>query len=119
MFDCAEPAKKATLADLAYVLRHKELWPANFGPWSYCSADTCAIGLVAALWGMKLDSDFGMARKDSETIFSFAHEHLRHRFLHPYPTHFVTPEDVATLIDQYTEKHPEQAGLAVMVHAAA
>lgn len=38
-----------TTADLAYLLRHRELWPKDF-KWDYTSRSCCAIGLFHAVW---------------------------------------------------------------------
>lgn len=55
-FDALQPdtavpdLTKPTPEALAYVLRHKELWPADFGPWMFASCEHCAIGLANKLW---------------------------------------------------------------------
>jgi hypothetical protein len=36
--------------NLAFYLRHKELWPEGF-VWDYGRCATCAIGLAWAMWG--------------------------------------------------------------------
>lgn len=38
-----------TLQSLAYVLRHKELWPTDF-EWHYGYMYSCALGLAKRLW---------------------------------------------------------------------
>jgi len=48
-----------SLANLAYLLRHREKWPAGFS-WDYSSPYGCAIGLAWKKWpdrkGLKLGS---------------------------------------------------------------
>ena len=39
-----------TIANLAYVLRHKEEWPDDF-EWDFSSHYTCALGLLSKKWG--------------------------------------------------------------------
>lgn len=36
---------------LAYLLRHKALWPPGFGPFDYKLQSTCAVGLGMLFWG--------------------------------------------------------------------
>lgn len=62
--------KKPSLKGLAYLLRHKELWPEGF-EWRWDSSLTCAIGLARQYWSLHLpfqslqgalnmsDSDYG------------------------------------------------------------
>lgn len=45
--DLSQPTADA----LAYVLRHREMWPVGFGPWDYRTCATCAVGLAHRLWG--------------------------------------------------------------------
>lgn len=40
---------KPSLEGIAYVLRHKELWPKNF-QWDFAWRPTCALGLGDLLW---------------------------------------------------------------------
>lgn len=79
---------KPTLANLSYLLRHKELWPKSFKTWDYSGGPTCAIGLCEAYWGSasilerRADITFGVSTDD-----------------HPCMEE-VTPEDVADHIDR-------------------
>lgn len=53
---------KPSLAALEHVLRHHELWPADF-QWNYLEWDTCAGGLSCALWGGYNDRAWGEIAK--------------------------------------------------------
>jgi hypothetical protein len=40
-----------SLENLAFMLRHRETWPADF-EWNYVYLETCAIGLADRMWPM-------------------------------------------------------------------
>jgi|SRR5580658_7839208 hypothetical protein len=82
-----------TLRGLAWLLRHKEMWPKNHR-WDFKECDTCAIGLSQRMWpgtnAIKLTGDYDMARY----FFN------RRSYL-PVVVAHVTPEMVADRIDQH------------------
>src|SRR6266576_1609339 len=43
-----------SLERLAYLLRHKDLWPKGF-KWNFCMCERCAMGLAIAFWNIDLD----------------------------------------------------------------
>ncbi len=81
---------------ISYLLRHKELWPANF-QWNFCGSSQCAIGLSYKIWGTHMDP----IGECGDTFNPYAMgEHA------PVPDRKVTPEMVADKIDDYLAKNP-------------
>lgn len=87
-----------SLATLAHVLRHKELWPAGF-TWDFGCRQHCAMGLASQLW--------------PRDVVTCDHEYLAEVFKMPVRAAerifhggigwslFVTPNVVARRIDKY------------------
>jgi hypothetical protein len=46
-----------SLKGLAYLLRHRELWPKHF-EWSFRSGCRCAIGLSSKFWGIPMGNEW-------------------------------------------------------------
>lgn len=91
---------KPTIGALSFVLRHKELWPANFW-WSYSACTTCALGLAHLMWPQQIphaDPEvvgpaLGMSKDDSTRIFGQAGVSLL------LPHDKVMPEHIADMLD--------------------
>lgn len=90
---------RPTINGLAYLLRHRELWPKGFC-WDYLSRDCCAIGLMTCFWSKahpgtgymtpttKLAKTLGISGKNANKIF----------FGLPWNSG-TTPDEVADVID--------------------
>lgn len=93
------------LATLAYVLRHRELWPEGF-VWDYEDRSCCAMGLAYDLWDAISEPDeeeiaatLHIPLAVSQAIFINLDETLG---FSPWRCGgHVTPEHVADAIDQY------------------
>lgn len=64
---------KPSLANLAYVLRHEEVWPKKF-KWNFGNPEKCAMGLAAKLWGgssniIDIAKLFGISCSQAGTFF--------------------------------------------------
>ena len=68
---------KEGLRKLAYVLRHKELWPAGYR-WDYACHGKCAMGISASIFKVgryghahtgHMAKAFGLANAESEELF--------------------------------------------------
>ena len=102
----ADLLTKPSLSTLAFVLRHRELWPADF-EWDYTECAQCALGVGIRL-GWLVGSDnlehvidsakaaFAISEDIAESIFCNAEASFPGvRFGE------VTPEHVADLIDAH------------------
>lgn len=90
-----------SLRNLAYVLRHKEMWPKGF-EWNYPNFTGCAMGLSEELWNKSVYSEYldEVDRKIFIRPVSL--------FRHPLTgfngrMQMVTPEIVADRIEKYLE----------------
>ena len=87
---------KPTIGALAFALRHKELWPADF-TWNFNMCETCAIGLAHRLWPQHIEKPhagfmaqaFGIDAVSARQIFGNGY----------YSISPVTPEMVADRLD--------------------
>ncbi len=94
--DLSRPSAKG----LAYLLRHKELWPEGFS-WDYIDPDRCAIGLARRYWPrshLPLYGSFGLSVRQSARIFNFPLSWL-------FGLH--TPARIANLLDKAAANVPE------------
>jgi hypothetical protein len=93
-----------TLANLVWVLRHREVWPAKF-EWDYADCETCAMGLAARLWRQ-------VYRPNSETmarVFRLSQLAASKQFTQAYSVRTertgwrtlskISPEDIADNIE--------------------
>ena len=94
---------RPSLEGLAYILRHKELWPKNF-EWEFYRCDRCAMGLAYRLWrGIKspefqiMADRFYMEKMDAYRIFIIGTKEGDP----------VTPERVARRIEEYLAQRQE------------
>jgi hypothetical protein len=76
-----------SLPALAYVLRHRELWPEGF-VWNFIGCETCAMGLAFQIWpgaGWRPETDgsswhiwtsrtFGLSYEEVDRVFFRAPE---------------------------------------------
>ena len=95
---------KPSLEALAFMLRHREMWPGGF-EWNYNECSTCAVGMARRLWESSIPTRycisedvakaFGMRECDASLIFIRA---ARRRYILATS---VTPEMVADDIDAY------------------
>lgn len=93
---------KPSLRGLAYVLRHRDMWPADF-EWGYTDCETCAIGLAGRLWGLALyprASDNGMM---IAKVMGTTYVGAALIFFNLRPVETISPDDVADAIDRYLE----------------
>ena len=108
------PVFEPSLTNLAFVLRHKELWPENF-VWDFRYCETCAIGLCRQIYG-KDPRDLDPRLENAETfwsgssyrdIFGSYNEPLRIWDIPvwPYSEAVITPEHVAARIDRWVAAH--------------
>lgn len=88
---------KPSLEALAYLLRHKELWPAGF-EWNFDECDTCAIGLTTRVWDVAV-SDMQRTFGLSDELYVRIVGHGAYSVVRK-----VTANDVATRIDSYLEE---------------
>jgi hypothetical protein len=108
------PTLEPSLENLAYVLRHQELWPEDF-VWNYAHAPNCAIGLCTKLYrqpidhlNAKLREEYGAFNKifndsgdETETVTLFGFIPIWQRKLE---MNEITPEIVADRIDNWLAK---------------
>ena len=94
-----------SLAHLSHVLRHRELWPADFGPWDYEFCNTCAMGLAYRLYAeinhpgcRQMQHVFGMDAADAFNIFVWLPALVDEKSLEARE---IPPEYVADAIDRY------------------
>jgi hypothetical protein len=88
---------------LAYVLRHRELWPAGF-TWDYGYCDTCAIGLASRLWAIssiELGRAIGLDPLHSRAVF------VKAGAVKNVGWQDITPEDVAGLLELVVDMQAE------------
>ena len=88
------------LRKLAYVLRHKELWPADH-VWNYKCCGQCAMGIANELWSevngintFRMSQAFEITESAAIRIFIFARRSGQQMG-------DVGPEQVADAIDNY------------------
>ena len=106
----ADLLTKPSLSTLAFVLRHRELWPEGF-EWDYNDCEQCGMGMAFRLGlaarpshetvGPSLDAvteAFDLSEDAALKLFVYAQMDLpaSHR-----SRRFVTPDHVATLIEQH------------------
>src|SRR5262249_35156841 len=89
--------EKPSFPGLAYLLRHKELWPEGF-VWDFCRLRDCAWGLASRYWGFDFDSSpkeiFGLGVFRSWALFCGLWAIGKGR------SAAITPEMVAARIDR-------------------
>jgi hypothetical protein len=104
MIECG--LDKPSLEALSYVLRNRDLWPADF-VWDYKECSQCAMGLAIELWNLKwenttrcelLRNTMNMKNEDAMAIFYLAAEKPERK------NKYITPEMIADDIDQYLTK---------------
>lgn len=85
-----------TLKSLAYVLRHKELWPEGFS-WDFRYSTTCAIGLGHRLW----PGDYSL-----RATYNLSEEQVARIFTKPsfFGMKWVSPETVAKRIERHLRR---------------
>ena len=84
----------SSLEGLAYILRHKNLWPKNFS-WEFSDCERCAIGLATKIWPGSYSNYMDMIRHfDLEPASAFC---IFIKGTSPE----VTPESVAHRIEKY------------------
>ena len=101
-----------SLRNLAYILRHKEMWPKGF-EWDYTHFDNCAMGMCSELWNERsvyslVDTDSSF---DTESMWDIEKKIFIRPvsfFKHPFTgvkgrMAMVTPEIVADRIDAYLD----------------
>lgn len=99
-----------SLGNLAYILRHRELWPKGF-KWNYNHCEMCAMGLASRLWHAHILTPmvsvtmraFAISPKDAWAIFLAADGVNSNpmRYYGVSEMEHVTPEMVADKIDEY------------------
>lgn len=98
----------ATLEGLAYVLRHRELWPSGF-EWDYNECHACAIGMAMKLWSgggnrrypiSWTKNFFGISIGDADAIFVNLGTSKT-----PEGRAGVAPEHVASAIECHLSNH--------------
>jgi hypothetical protein len=101
------PTAIPSLANLAYILRHRELWPEGFA-WDFSVRRTCAMGLSDLLWGQDpatLPDALTMPTETFNNIFCRTSTKVWLRIwrikFHCYSMDHVTPEMVADQIDAF------------------
>jgi hypothetical protein len=114
-FDEANMPVGSKLEHLAFLLRHKELWPKTF-EWSYSSCQHCAIGLGFEMMGIegfplyhKARDFFGLPEADSAYIFKTFCLDLPGGGTQVLPTE---PHNIADRIDEVLAKQKENAPVA-------
>lgn len=95
-----------SLEGLSFILRNKELWPKDF-VWSYTDCGTCAMGLATELF--LGNSSRGCTYVLSQLFKCKEDPRLDQIFIHlgnelSKDMNKVTPEDVATALDQYVKE---------------
>lgn len=93
---------KPSLKGLAYILRHKELWPEGF-EWRFTHPDRCAMGLLYKRGDIELPHVGNMA-----VAMDISHTEANRIFWdgdRTYGTFYPTPEMVAAEIDKYLVTH--------------
>jgi hypothetical protein len=97
-----------SLVGLAYLLRHKELWPKDF-VWSYRTSNKCAIGLASAFWPAV--QEFGRVPflywAETQNYFGAGFDGFLNVFTERFegtPYDDVQPEQVADRIDIFVQK---------------
>jgi hypothetical protein len=105
------PTLEPSLENLAYVLRHQELWPEGF-VWDYRNSSTCALGLCKKLYNLCPEQvDFRLVQSpgasksifcdwgnEAKPVMLFGFIPLWERKLEMYE---ITPEIVADRIDNW------------------
>jgi len=104
-FTIVPDLSKPSLEGLAYILRHKELWPKNFKRkgWEFTDCSRCAMGLACRLWRIE---DFDLATIAGE--FNIRWEDAYKIFIVKGAE--ITPEIVARRIDEYLENREKENG---------
>src|SRR4051812_15081819 len=86
---------KPSLQALAYILRHRELWPEGFR-WEFTDCTKCAMGLAIRLWHIHDSPCTGTMCE----YFPISRPEAHHLFLgYSHPS--ITPEMVADRIESY------------------
>ncbi len=95
------PTETPTLSDLAYILRHKELWPRDF-EWHWSNCHTCAMGLFFRFYGIEGEPNapsaakvFGISLTEALDLFMSTH------WFRPHGGDSIKPEDVANGIERF------------------
>jgi len=91
---------KPTIGALSFMLRHPELWPADFR-WSYTCCATCAMGLAQRMWPHHIQSTdpdsvgraIGLSEHDAAEIFTNAGPGLLRS------SASIKPEQIADMLD--------------------
>jgi hypothetical protein len=95
-----------SLANLAYLLRHRELWPAGFH-WNYAMSSCCALGLARRRWGQNAaDPDFGQRPGGTIVIPQGVFSGLGHKDFGAPDYDRVQPDHVADAIDRHLVQQP-------------
>lgn len=95
-----------SLRNLAYLLRHQELWPDGF-EWNYCRTSTCAVGLSWCFWPRVTTTagDLEHCWKGGIHLPHSIYTQVRppgvRGLLGPWAKTFVRPEHVAAAIARY------------------
>jgi hypothetical protein len=87
-----------TVANLVWVLRHREVWPQGF-QWNYGDCDHCAMGLAARLWSEIVSANtYTLA-----VALNITHFQSQEAFLNAcLDKHMrdISPDDVADMLEQ-------------------
>jgi hypothetical protein len=89
-----------TLADLAIILRHREVWPEGF-VWDYSTCQTCAMGLAEQL-GVRCKAARWPTTQDMAVAFTIPRAVALYFFIHG-GGHVgrITPARVAAAIERH------------------
>jgi hypothetical protein len=101
--DMSKRENKPSIGALAFILRHKELWPKGF-VWDYNACTTCAMGIAQRLWPEQIEHGWdtakvlGMSRADARRIFEGGDHRLWYRARRYIEG--IRPENIADLLDE-------------------
>ena len=106
LFDLTKPSLKG----LAYILRHKELWPKKFR-WDFAVCERCAMGMAVKLWNYKTyyghvaatANKFRISIPDARAMFCYESPYMPMDENGNRLPGNVTPEMVADRIDKYLD----------------
>jgi hypothetical protein len=94
--------REPSLVGLAYILRRSHLWPQGF-EWHYKHSGSCAMALVWETWHRNVDEAFPRLAECNEQ-YIFYNDVVDGVAV---PLDSITPEIVATRIDEYLAAHGE------------
>lgn len=113
-FEVKPDLSKPSVEGLIWLLRHKEAWPEDF-EWDYVAPEKCGAGLGICIWkthlraditnfcmsflGMPEDTVYDIFWRAPRTLGRVGPEASLLSLAAAYNS--ITPEDIATLLEQY------------------